>query len=93
MTQLKTLKSKWLKDPKIKEAYELTKPEFDLAKNLIAERLKAHLTQKEIAKRMKTTQSVVARLESGAQRPSFKTIENYAKALGKRIEIKFRNQA
>ena len=93
MSKLNTLKSKWLKDPKVKAAYDKTKPEYDLARKLIAERLKANLTQKEVASRMKTTQSVVARLESGAQRPSLKTIENYAKALGKRVEINFKKRA
>jgi len=93
MTKLTTLKHRWLKKSAVKAAYDTMQPEYDLSNKLIAERLKAHLTQKEIAKRMKTTQSVIARLESGTQRPSLRTIENYAKALGKRIEINFRNSA
>ncbi|MBS0358564.1 MAG: helix-turn-helix transcriptional regulator [Proteobacteria bacterium] len=93
MSKLSTLKRKWLRDPAIKKAYNAAKPEYDLAKKLIVERLKAHLTQKEVAKKMQTTQSVIARLESGTQRPSFKTMENYAKAIGKRIEIQFRDIA
>lgn len=91
MTKISTIKDKWLKNSDVKKAYDAMKSEFDLARALIAERLKADLTQEEVAKKMKTTQSVVARLESGVQKPSFKTIENYAKAIGKRIEIQFKN--
>ena len=90
MTKLSSLKEEWLKDPEVKEAYDELSLEFSIAKKLISERLKAKLTQKEVADIMGTTQSVVARLESGAQLPSFKTIERYANALGKRPEIRFR---
>ncbi|MGH7283656.1 MAG: helix-turn-helix domain-containing protein [Polyangiaceae bacterium] len=38
------------------------------------------LTQAELAKRMHTTQSVIARLESGKQKPSLATLEKFAKA-------------
>ncbi len=91
MSKLITLKKKWLKDPKVKAAYDTDKLEYNLAKKLISERLKAHLTQEEVAKRMNTTQSVIARLESGSQCPSLKTISNYAKALGRHVEINFMN--
>lgn len=92
MTKLSTLKNKWLKEPKVKSAYDAMQSEYDIAKQLITERLKAKLTQKDVAKKMKTTQSVVARFESGAQRPSLKTIQSYAKALGKTVEIRFKSR-
>ena len=91
MTHLSTLKKKWLKEPKVKKAYEAHALEFAVAQKLISERLKANLTQKDLAKRMGTTQSAVARLESGAQLPTIKTIERYANALGKYPEIRFKN--
>ena len=43
MNKLKTLKSKWLKDPKVKAAYDKIKPNYDLARKLIAEKLTAKL--------------------------------------------------
>jgi predicted transcriptional regulator len=91
MTKLAELKSKWLKDKKVKKAYAEQSLEFLIAKKLISERLKANLTQKEIAKKMKTTQSVIARIESGAQLPSMRTIEEYAHALGKFPEVRFKS--
>ena len=91
MTKLSELKTKWLKDKDVKKAYDEHTLEFSIAKKLTSERLKAHLTQKEMAKKMGTTQSVIARIESGAQLPSMKTIERYAHALGKFPEVRFRS--
>jgi DNA-binding XRE family transcriptional regulator len=82
MKDFKDLKREWLKDPKVKQAYLDMKPEFELARTLIAARARARLTQAEVAARMGTTQSVVARLESGRTLPSLKSLYNYAKAVG-----------
>ena len=82
------MKKEWRKDPKYQEAYENLKPEFEIARELIHARARAHLTQAELAKRMGTTQSVVARLESGAQSTSLKTLEKYAKATGNHLHIR-----
>jgi transcriptional regulator with XRE-family HTH domain len=47
------------------------------------------LTQQQVAQRMNTTQSAVARLESGHSVPSTKTLQNFAKATGTRLRITF----
>jgi len=91
MTNLSTLKERWLKDPEVKRAYNEQSLEFSIARRLITERLGAHLTQKEMAERMGTSQSFIARLEAGAQLPTIKTIERYAHALGKYPEVRFKN--
>jgi ribosome-binding protein aMBF1 (putative translation factor) len=65
MKTLKTLKAELLADPKTLAEYEALADEFDMARELIAARGRAGLTQGEVAQRMGTTQSVVARLESG----------------------------
>ena len=51
-------------------------PEFELARELISARMRAGLTQGEVAARMGTTQSVVARIESGRGTPSMRTVHN-----------------
>jgi len=91
MTKLSELKSNWLKNSKVKKAYDEHSLEFAIAKKLISERLKANLTQQEIAKKMGTTQSAIARIESGSQLPSMRTIEGYAHALGKIPEVRFKS--
>ncbi len=90
MSTLSDLKTKWLKDKAVKALYDEQSLEFAIAKKLLYERLKAHLTQKELAEKMGTTQSSIARIESGLQLPSMKTIARYAHALGKNPEVRFK---
>lgn len=82
MSSIRTLKKQWLSDSKVKKAYVAMTPEFTLAKTLIAARVKAGLTQQEVAKRMGTTQSAIARLEAGNSLPSMKSLYRYAEATG-----------
>ena len=88
MKRLQTIKRKMLLDRDVRAPSETLSAEFDLARELIAARLRAGLTQAEVAERMGTTQSVVARLESGAQMPSVNTLLKYAKATRSRPIIK-----
>lgn len=88
MTSLHELKKKWTQDPAFQKEYDALAPEFALAKTLIEARANAGLTQAEVAERMGTTQSVVARLEGGGSLPSMKTIQRFAEATGTRPEIK-----
>ena len=44
---------------------------------------------REIARRMGTTQSAVARLEGGKSRPSTTTLAKFAKATGTRLRVSF----
>jgi len=89
MTRAKDLHKKWMKNPKYKDEYEKLAPEFELARVIIEARTKAGLTQAQLAKRMKTTQSVIARLEGGRVHPSTETLERFAKATGSRLKIGF----
>ena len=86
--RLQTMKKKTLADREVRAAYDALADEFDLARELIAARVRAGLTQAEVAARMGTTQSVVARLESGAQMPSVNTLLKFAKATRSRPIIK-----
>lgn len=89
MTKARDLHKKWMKNPKYKNEHEKLAPEFELARTLIEARTKAGLTQAQLAKRMKTTQSVIARLEGGRVHPSTATLERLAKATGSRLKIGF----
>jgi len=60
-----------------------------LTKTLVNMRGSAGLTQAQIAARMATTQTAIARLESGRQSPSLHTLQNYAQAAGFCLEIAF----
>ncbi len=89
MSKVSDLHKKWSRDPAYRAAYDALGPEFELARSMIEARTRAGLTQEQLAKRMKTTQSVIARLESGRARPSTKTLERLARATGTRLKISF----
>ena len=89
MSTLAELHERWSQDPEYREAYEQLGPEYELARALIDARTRASLTQAELAARMKTTQSAVARLESGRIPPSTRTLEKVARATGTRLWIQF----
>ena len=89
MTKIVALvKKKMLADREVRAAYAALDQEFSLARELIAARVRAGFTQAELAERMGTTQSAIARLESGAQMPSVKTLLRFAKATGSRPVLK-----
>ena len=50
-------------------------------------RTEAGLTQAELAERMGTTQSAVARIEGGGTRPSLETLEKLAAAVGQELVV------
>lgn len=77
-----------LEDHDVKSQYEKMLPKFQIAATLIENRLKSNLTQLEVATRMGTTQSTIARLESGQYFPSFKTLQKYAHAINREIPIR-----
>ena len=89
MARISDFHKKWRKEPKYRKAYEGLEEEFVLASAVIDARKRAGLTQQELAKKMGTTQPVVARLESGRVRPSMRTLERFAKATGSRLLISF----
>ena len=88
MTELADLKARLLDDPQTRAEYDAQAPEFALARELIAARTRAGLSQAEVAERMGTSQSAVARLESGRSLPSLRTLERYASATGSRAVVK-----
>jgi len=62
-----------------------------LVADLVAARRSVAMTQDDIAARMRTTKSVVSRLESGVRtRPTLSTIEKYTLAVGAVVEIRVR---
>lgn len=78
-----------LKDPVIKAEYDRLEPEFAIIQAVIDARMKKGITQEKLAKKMGTTQSAIARLESGNANPSVSFLQKLAQALNSKLEIKF----
>lgn len=79
--------------PAYRAAYDALEEEFALVNGMIQARARADLSQAEVAKRMGTTESAISRLESGRSKPSTRTLERYAKAVGHRLRITFEPSA
>lgn len=81
--------AEWRKDPEFQVAYDALEEEFALAEALIKARADANMTQEEVAVKMGTTQTAIARLESGRSMPSTRTLQRYAKATGTKLRVSF----
>lgn len=89
MIKLSSLKEEWLQDPEMKQHYDEANYEFQIAKKFIQARIDSNMTQLDVAKKMNTTQSAIARIESGKSVITTKTIYRFAKALGMNFQINF----
>lgn len=85
-TALEQLKEKLLKNNEYRKEILKQDLSFEIAESIINARIKMGITQKELAKKLKTKQSGIARLESGRNYPSFKTLEKIAEILGVNIK-------
>ena len=81
--------AEWRKDPDYVREFKSLEDEFALAQLFISARGAAGLTQHELAKKMQTSQAYIARLESGREKPSTRTLNRFAKATGHRVVIEF----
>jgi ribosome-binding protein aMBF1 (putative translation factor) len=88
MTSLATLRDQILSDPEAQAEYERLGPIYAVVGEMVDARQSAGLTQAELARRMGTSQSVIARLESARHMPTFDLISRYAQALGQRVEVR-----
>ncbi|MGB5631417.1 MAG: helix-turn-helix transcriptional regulator [Waterburya sp.] len=89
MTKVSDLHQKWLNNPEYKASYEAQRLEFEIASAIISARTQANLTQEELAQLMSTKQSLIARLESGEQNTTIKTLNRIAQATNTRLHISF----
>lgn len=88
MSTFAELKTRLLTNPKVRAEYDALEAEFQLARELIAARARAGLTQEQLAERMQTTQSAIARIEGGRNLPSMRSLARYAEATGCRLSIR-----
>jgi transcriptional regulator with XRE-family HTH domain len=87
---LKQFKTRMLSKPEVQKAYDRLADEFTFLDEVLKARTASGLTQAEVAERVGTTQSAIARLESptSSHSPSVGTLQKYARALGFKVEIR-----
>lgn len=81
--------NKQLKDPKFKAEWDRQQPEFAMIQAMIDVRRKKDLSQKQLAKKLGTTQSAISRLEKGNISPTVNFLQKLAEALDSRLDIRF----
>lgn len=89
MTNWDIYKQKLLKKPDFKKLYEEFRPEFEIAKAIVRARIENKITQKELARKMNTTQSVISRVEQAKTSPSLSFLKRLAAALNTSLSVRF----
>ena len=79
--------AKQMKDPEFAAAYDELEAQYVFARQVIAARLAAGITQAELAQRVGTSQANISKLEHGTLNPSFDMARRVAVGLGKRLNI------
>lgn len=78
-----------LKDPVFKREWDKLEPQYQVTRELIRARIEGNISQRELAKKAKTTQAVLSRIENMTVSPSIGLLQRIAQALGKNLEVKF----
>ena len=78
-----------MKNKVFKKAYEEEGQRLEVAYQILQLRKQQKLSQKELARKLNTTQSVVARMEMGQQNFTTDTLQKIAKAFDRDLKIVF----
>lgn len=89
MISFESVLKEHLKDPEFRKEWERSEPEYQLNRAIIRARIDKKMTQKELAKKAKTTQAVISRIQNSSVSPTLAMVQRIAEALGKKLEIKF----
>jgi transcriptional regulator with XRE-family HTH domain len=88
MSELQKFIAEQLKDPEFREAWKESRIEYEVARQLILLRKNNGLTQKQLAERLHTKQSEIARIENGNQNISLGKLRKIAEVMGGHVVIK-----
>ena len=87
MSDFRNFVNEQLQDSEFRKAYEAARPEYELTRSLIAARMAAGMTQKDLAEKSGIRQSNISRIENGSCVPTLTTLRAIARALGKTLTI------
>jgi len=90
MEKWEDVKKELFKDKRVAKEYKRLAPRYQLISDLIKVRIKKGLTQEELAKKIGTKQSAIARFESGSANPSLEFLEKMTSAMDSRLKIQVR---
>lgn len=87
MSKWKDLEKELLSDPATKKEFDKLTPRYAVISKLISARLKRGMTQKDVADKIGTRQSAIARFEAGNINPTIGFLEKVASVLGTKLTI------
>ena len=87
MSKWEDLERELLADPKVKKEYDRLTPRYAVISQLISARLKQKMTQKDVAEKIGTKQSAIARLEAGNTNPSLEFLQKIAQVMGYKLTV------
>lgn len=76
-----------LRDPKFRKVWEASEADYQIARQMIKARLEKKISQRELAKRAKTTQARICELEGQNANPSLATLKRISSALGIKFQL------
>lgn len=77
-----------LKDPEFKKIWDESRPEYLLADSLIKARIEKKISQRALAKKLKTSQAAISRVEGMSGNPSLSFLKRIAEALNSKLTLK-----
>ena len=87
MTRLTRAQRK-VRDAALADWLDSLRPDYEVRKAMVAARHRAGFSQRELASRMRTSQSTIDRLERGGRSPNVKTLRRLAEATGSKLVIR-----
>lgn len=79
-----------MQDPEFRKEWENSEVEYLLAKKLIEKRMAKNMSQRTLAKKLKTTQAVISRIETMSGNPSLSLLKRIAEALDSKLTLQFK---
>lgn len=83
-------KKKLLKNPEFRKLYEESRLEYEISRAIIRARIEKGLTQKQLAAKLNTKQSVISRVEGANTTPSLSFLKRLAVALDTTLQVQFK---
>ena len=89
MSDLQELTDELMQDPDFKKEYEALQPEMDITRAILDARIRAGMTQMELAEKSGISQADICRLEKGTRNPSIALLKRLADAMDSTLRIEF----
>ena len=89
MSDLQELTNELMQDPDFKKEYEALQPEMNITRAILDARIRAGMTQMELAEKSGISQADICRLEKGTRNPSIALLKRLAEAMDSTLRIEF----